>query len=377
MKIAYIGIKGLPARAGADRVVEAIVQRLAPRHELTVYCSPAAVPPEAGFPGVELMRMPALPGKHLHAPSLFLASALHALTRRHFDLVHVHNVEACFVLPLLKARYRVMATSHGQAYARDKWGRAAKTLIRVADWPYIRLADCVTSVSKPLADYYQGCYHRSVHYIPNGVSLQEGDIDLTAARDLLGSLEVRPGEYVLFAAGRIIPTKGAHLLLEAFGSLDTELRLLVVGDASHLPAYREKLHQLADPRAAFVPPLDRNELLGLVRLARLFVFPSTVEAMSMMLLEAASVGTPLVSSDISPNRAILPQQALFFRSGDADDLREKLEWALGHPDEMGQMGSGAREWVMSNYHWDAIVDRYEQLYRRVARGNDGVPGQAA
>jgi glycosyltransferase involved in cell wall biosynthesis len=363
MKIAYIGIKGLPSKAGADRVVEAIVRRLAGRHELTVYCSPWVVPSDAVFPGVELVRVPALQGKHTHAPSLFLTSALHAVMQRDFDLIHIHNVEACLVLPLLRARYKVIATSHGQAYARDKWGKAAKALIRLADWPYIRLADCATSVSKPLADYYKSRYNRTVQYIPNGVSQEDSDIDWDAVRGLLSSCNLEVGHFILFAAGRIIPTKGADILLKAYRALATELNLLIVGDASQVPAYEKKLHQLSDSRVTLVPPVDKTVLLGLAQQARFFIFPSTVEAMSMMLLEATSLGVPVISSDIPENTAILPQHALFFKSGDAGDLLNKMAWALQHPDQMRELGTRARAWTMKHYHWDSIVSQYERLYQ--------------
>jgi glycosyltransferase involved in cell wall biosynthesis len=126
------------------------------------------------------------------------------------------------------------------------------------------------------------------------------------------------------------------------------------------------LHELADTRVVFVPPVDKALLLGLARLAHLFVFPSTVEAMSMMLLEAASTGVPIISSDIPDNVAVLPQQALFFRSGDAGELRDKMEWALQHPDQMQELGASARGWVVENFQWDSIVKQYEQIYLNLA-----------
>ena len=55
MKIAFIGIKGLPSKGGAERVVEAIVQRLSGQHTLTVYCSRYYTGPEARVPGVRLV----------------------------------------------------------------------------------------------------------------------------------------------------------------------------------------------------------------------------------------------------------------------------------------------------------------------------------
>jgi glycosyltransferase involved in cell wall biosynthesis len=366
MKIAYIGVKGLPSQAGADRVVEALVRRLSARHDVTVYCSRFVVPPDATFSSVELVRVPVVRGKHAHAASLFLLSALHALCRRDFDLIHLHNAEASFVLPLLKLKYKVVATSHGQAYTRDKWGKIAKLLMRMADWPYIRLADGVTSVSKPLAEYYTDRYKRVVQYIPNGIGQEDTDIDLRRAQSLLSSYGVEPGGYILFAAGRIIPTKGAEHLLEAYRALATELNLLVVGDTSQVPAYERMLHELADARVVFVPPVNKALLLDLARLARFFVFPSTVEAMSMMLLEAASTGVPIISSDIPGNVAVLPQQALFFKNGDAGELRDKMEWALQHPDQMQELGAGARGWVVENFQWDSIVKQYEQLYLNLA-----------
>lgn len=363
MKIGIIGIRGLPSRGGADRVVEAIVGRLVSRHQITVYCSSLEVPRGAMYPGIELVRVPVLRGKHAHAASLLLMAALDALARKDFDLVHIHNVEACFVLPLLKLKYKVVATSHGQAYARDKWGKIAKSLIRVADWPYIKLSDAVTSVSKPIAEYYSRRYGRHVQYIPNGID-RVSDLDLDAARRVLRSHSVEPGYYVLFAAGRVIPTKGADILLKAYRGLETDLKLVVVGDTSHVPAYEKELYRMADSKVVFISSVDKKTLFGLVRMACLFVFPSTVEAMSMMLMEAAALGAPVICSDIPENTCILPH-CLFFRSGDVEDLVRQLEWALHHQQQMNELGSQAKAWVMDNYQWDVIAAHYEQLYRAV------------
>ncbi len=78
MKIAFVGVKGLPSRGGAERVVEAITDRLKGKYELTVYCNSRYTPKGAIFPGVRLIRVPTLKGKHLQPFSLFILSALHA-----------------------------------------------------------------------------------------------------------------------------------------------------------------------------------------------------------------------------------------------------------------------------------------------------------
>lgn len=362
-RIAYLGIKGLPSQAGADRVVEAIVQGVdKQQYQPVVYCSARVVPKGTTLPGIQLIRIHTLPGKHLHATSLFLFAALHCLFFGRYAFVHLHNVEATFILPLLRLRYRIITTSHGPAQARDKWGKIAKFLIRLTEYPYIYLSNHITSVSKPLALRYQQLYHRHVHYIPNGVE-REVTINVAGATKLLAQQGIEPGNYILFAAGRILATKGCHLLLEAFRNIQSDYKLVIIGDASHEPEYAQRLQQLADARVHFIPFIaDKSILLGLVSTARLFVFPSTVEAMSMMLLEAASIGTPILCSNIPENTTVMPEQSLCFVSGDSKDLQQKLAWALASPQAMTLLGAQAKEWVNKEFRWADIVQKYEQLY---------------
>ena len=76
-QIGIIGAKGLPAQAGVDRVVEAIVHRLDKnRFKPFVYVSSAVVSPNTVVEGVELVRIPTLPGRYFSATSLFLFAAL-------------------------------------------------------------------------------------------------------------------------------------------------------------------------------------------------------------------------------------------------------------------------------------------------------------
>ena len=367
MNIAYLGIKGLPSKGGAERVVEAIVRRLAGQHKLTVYCNSRYTPKGVQVPGVRLIRVPTLPGKYLQAISLFVLSALHALFRGNYDLVHVHNAEACFVVPLLRLRYRVIATSHGPAYAREKWGWFGKALIRLGDYAYAWFPNTLTSVSRPLADEYERRYGRRVYYLPNGVE-NHPPLDMDAAAATLEANRVG-GDYILFTAGRLDPTKGCHLLLQAFAWLEDSIQLVVVGDMTTVPTYARELQQMADGRVRFVPFIEsKSELFGIVQNARFFVFPSTIEAMSMMLLEVASLGIPVVCSDIPENTNVLGEHALYFKSGDVDGLANKLRWALDHAEALRALGSAAQVWVKQNYSWDVIAEQYEKLYQQMLGG---------
>jgi glycosyltransferase involved in cell wall biosynthesis len=107
----------------------------------------------------------------------------------------------------------------------------------------------------------------------------------------------------------------------------------------------------------------------MVKLARLFIFPSTTESMSMMLLEAASLQAPIICSDIPENKIAMQDNVLYFHSGDAIDLANQIQWALSHPGEMSSLGRKASSYVKDNLTWEKIVKQYEEIYGACVEGN--------
>jgi glycosyltransferase involved in cell wall biosynthesis len=373
MKIAFVGIKGLPARGGAERVVEGIITRLIPLGvEPTVYCDRSYTPAGTLIPGVKLIRLPVLPGKYLRSTSLNILAALHAVFRGCYDLIHLHNIEASFVLPLLRLRYKVISTSHGAAYWRAKWGPVAKRLIRLMDVPFVRWSTAVTFVSAKDAREFQRRFGRETVYIPNGVGLEYLP-DRTGAQKILAAHGLMEKQYLLFVAGRIEPTKGAHLAIEAVNRLENRYPLLVVGDLSQVLEYGRQLKAMAGPNVRFQGLVEQREtLFGLMAGATCLVFPSLVEAMSMVLLEAASIGVPVVCSDISENLEFMGADAIYFDPAYIESLIEQLRWLLAHEQESRQIADRAKARIRAEYSWDIVAARYDELYRACVSGAGGL-----
>jgi glycosyltransferase involved in cell wall biosynthesis len=359
MKVAVLGIKTMPAYAGADRVVERVLEQL-PDEAFTIYLVRGG-PKLTCTSTRHYVYVPTLKGKHLRAFSFFVLSTLHFLAKGDADVVHVHNSDFGLFCPLLKLKRRpIVGTFHGDPYLRAKWGLGARTFLRLSEWVFIRTCDVLTSVSA----VEKGGVAEILH-IPNGVHAEDsGDESpdaLLAARFGLG-----PYEYVLFACGRLDSTKGLHHLLDAYRGLSITQRLLVVGDFSHDARYTEAIRDAAalDDRVILYPELlDRQALYDTLRGAAVFVFPSEVEAMSMMLLEAIASRTLVVCSDIAENGAVVGDgYPMLFRSGDPDSLREVLLTAMSlTQDEREQLTADLAD-VASAFDWSTIAARYESLY---------------
>jgi len=363
VKIAHIGSKGLPSRGATERVVEAIASRHALEHDVTVYGSRRVC--ESGeYEGVRVVALPVPGGKHIGPVVLDGLAALCALAKG-YDVVHVHGSENAFVVPMLRLRSRVVTTNHGSPYETKKWGPVARFLMRRIEGVSVRSASVATCVAGPRADRLHDRYGVPVRYIPNGID-RDALADLDSADALLANLGLEPGRFVMFAAARVDPIKGALTLIGAWRAADTGLPLLIVGDLWHAPGHEAELREAArGGNAVFIPRLeDRDTLLGLIARSALFVFPSTVEAMSIMLLEAVSTEARVLASDIAENLAILPAGFPVFRAGDETDLARTMLAALAEPEDVSRERRRmyARE-MTRTYDWDLIAKQYLDAYR--------------
>jgi glycosyltransferase involved in cell wall biosynthesis len=296
----------------------------------------------------------------------FFVSALHLLFQRNVGVVHVHKTDAAFFIPLIRIRHRVVATSHEAPYKRDKWNRFIKLYFHLAEWIFIKSSNRCTCISQPLTDYYKTTYNKDVLFVPNGINLIEPTkFDLKTAQSFLPPGASMDKPYVLFSARRLMGTKGCHTMLEALAKINYPGQILIAGELHHASEYLGKLKKLSAGLnvhfLGYVYPL--SALLALVDHAELFIFPSETEGMSIMLLEVAAVGKPIIASDIPENTQVFsPGEVLYFRAKDSTDLAEKLSYALEHKEEMASMGQRCQHRVFSDYLWSNIAEIYAAVY---------------
>ena len=371
MKIAVLGSKSLPAFAGADRVAENIVQHLPAddgnRYHVYVVRTPAQPRAFDFAPNIRVIPIPALNGKHSKATTFFFLSALHCALVLRPDLAHAHDSAFgpfAWILRVLRPGLPILGTFHGNPYERAKWSRFAKAFLRLSEAAFVRGCRALTTVARAKVAEVQARVKTPIEFIPNGVDPAPA-IPQTLLAEKYGLV---PGHYLMFAAGRMDPTKGLHHLLDAYDRLRPELPLLVVGGfEGHNREYSDQL--LARCRATehvvLLPKLlTQPELFELVAGAKLFVFPSEIEAMSMMLLEVVSCGVPVLASDIAENVEVVgADYPWLFRNADAADLADKLARFL--KTGPGPEIAAVRERCAREFNWTAIAARYLALYRRL------------
>lgn len=359
MRIAMIGQKGIPARhGGVERHVEELGARLVGLgHEVTVFTRPNYTPRAlTRHRGMRLVSLPSVGTKHLDAITHSLLCAVYCCVQD-FEVVHYHAIGPTLVSPITRLRGRkTVATIHGQDWRRGKWGSVASAVLRAAEWASLRVPDRTIAVSRSLTKEYVSRGAKSVSYIPNGISVDDTD-DTSVLREF--GLSDR--EYVLFA-GRLVPEKGLHHLLVASALASTGRRLVVAGDSSMSSAYVSEVKGLADENVAFVGYQYGSRMAALFRHAALFVLPSELEGLPLVLLEAIAYGVPILASDIPPNREVLGDEGWYFRTGDVGDLAAKLKHADSCMEELLRNSARIREAAVSEYDWDRVARQTSDLY---------------
>jgi glycosyltransferase involved in cell wall biosynthesis len=111
---------------------------------------------------------------------------------------------------------------------------------------------------------------------------------------------------------------------------------------------------------------DLEELLSN---AALFVLPSSVEGMSLALLDAMAAGVCVLTSDIPENQEVVENAGFTFHRGDRADLERMLGLLISSPELRRQSADRGRECVQQEYRWPEIARSIEKAYYDVLGWN--------
>ena len=333
IKCLVIGLKGIPAFGGAATVGENLIKASSHTYSFTVLSVRShTAKSNKVINGIQQVIFKNHGKGSINTFIYYFKSLWYALIHQ-FDIVHLHHAESGFITPFLRLKYKVIVTFHGiYNYNDPKFSSIHNWFFRFSEKLNVKFANEIVSVSKP-----------DVGFIKNK-------------------------DFILFAAGRIYEIKGLHLLLEAMKQYNESTVLKVAGDINQVPDYKLQIEELSKSlNTEFIGLIkDKNELMKLIAEAKLFVFPSLTEAMSMMLLEVVSMRTPVIASDIPSNKSIFSdEEVLFFKSNDSHDLMEKLQFANEHPELMKEKAEKAFEKLSINYTWNNIAKQYDLLYQKL------------
>src|SRR4030067_3089319 len=257
MRVAFIGLKGIPAKfGGVEQQVDSLRKGLAARHHrFSVYVRPwYSGTGQKNYEGVRLVAVPTLKTKPLDAAVHTFLSSIHCLFTS-AEIIHYHGIGPSLfsIIPRLMGR-KPVSTIHRLDWAAKKWGRAARLFLKMGEWVSLHVPHRTIVVSEGIKQYVRSVYQKDPVVIANGVPPPV----FRPLRILRQKYDLREGQYILFL-GRLGPEKRPDLLIQAFRALSPasekngRLKLVLAGGSSATDDYVRWLQKIApgDPRVIF------------------------------------------------------------------------------------------------------------------------------
>ena len=272
------------------------------------------------------------------------------LAEHDYDVVHLQEpfVPGPSLFALLAAEVPVVGTFH-RAGAGAGYRALRPLLSRL-----VRRVDRCVAVSAAAAATLQAVSGAEAgEVLANGVD---------TARFHPG--ELRPVASRVVFAGRHEERKGLGVLLEAFGLLEGDLELTVIGSGPQTEVLQGASR---DPRVTWLGRVGDDVLASTLESADLFVAPSLHgESFGVVLLEAMAAGCAVLASDLEGYRLAAGEAACFFPPGDVTALAAALGGLLADP--AARQALRVRGQARAEAHSFArLAASYESIYAALLR----------
>lgn len=304
-------------------------------------------------------------GRRSFAQAFVYSLACLRLLGEDFDIVETDPVPY-FHLPIVwlvsKIRRRPLAILWWEVWGGDYWteylgriGRLGLLFERTA----VRMSDVTLAGSR-----------RTYQQLAD-LGVRRDRLVLTEPASRRISADFRAGAPDLLFVGRLLAHKRPDLAIRIVQELaDLPVRLCIVGSG---PVKGELEQQVRaahlEDRVTFVERASEEELSDLIVNARVLVAPSEREGFGLVVAEALSVGTPVVTVDASTNASrelvIDGVTGRVCRTGDLRELSQAVRDLLARPLERGDVKKGWESLGLPKNYADVAL-QYLPIFQQLA-----------
>ncbi|REK74028.1 glycosyltransferase [Aeromicrobium endophyticum] len=349
-----IGTRGYPSYYGGfETAVRHISPHLASRGwDVSVYGRPGQTrPDDAGFdPRVRSVITRGLDSTSLSTLSYGLTACVHAFFRKP-DVALVMNVANGFWLPLLRLRgIPTVVNVDGIEWHRAKWGRLAKAMFRWGATFTAKFADELVFDAEAIADFWLREFGRTGTFIPYGGETSEPlpvEDGLTSRR------------YALMVA-RFVPENTISEFVEAASDISRDYDVVLVGSAPEGSRLHAEVSELdgSNPRVHWLGHVnDDRRLYSLWQHSGAYFHGHSVGGTNPALVQAMTLGAPVVARDTVYNREVLADAGLYCSpepAAIADVVRHMIENSSEYRHKAAERAADA-------YTWSGVNDAYEAV----------------
>lgn len=223
----------------------------------------------------------------------------------------------------------------------------------------IRKSDLLIALTESDADYFRNYGVKNVLVVPNPVSFY----DETCYSNT--KIEGR-----IISVGRFFSQKRFDRLIDAFSLIANKYPgwyIDIFGKGPLEKSYVERINELGlNGRVNLLPPT--KNIVSEYRKSQFFVLASDYEGFGLVIVESMACGLPVVATDCpyGPSEIIDDDEMGLLARMDVQNLAEKMEWMITHPEERKLMGQKAHL-AAARYRKEIVIPEWERAYMSVIK----------
>lgn len=290
------------------------------------------------------------------------------------DIIHAHDWLVAYAGFTLKHGWKIplVATIHATEYGRNNGiHNELQQKIHAVEWHLVYESWRVTTCSAFMKDEVMrvfSCPSGKVVVVPNGVEEKyKINFDKAAFRQQYANDD----EKLVFFTGRMVPEKGAQILLDAAPEILAscpDTKFLIVGKGFFLDSLKAKALELGiSDRIIFTGFVDEDTLVKIYNVADVACFPSLYEPFGIVALEAMAAGVPVATSDAGGYREIVEHgvDGVWTKAGDASSIAQGIVSVLTNEKFAHTLVQNGYKKIRSVYSWKKIAENMKSVYAGV------------
>jgi glycosyltransferase involved in cell wall biosynthesis len=288
-------------------------------------------------------------------------------------ILHSHGYKSSVIgiIPTWARRIPLVITCHLWFPGNDSKLRIYHQLESMV----MQRASAVVGVSEPIGSELRANKIPSplVHVIPNGIDSAHyrayGHAQIEKSLQQLG---IQPDDFVVGSTGRLHHQKDFPTLLKALARVRSngiKVKGLILGEGPDRKALEALVAELGLDGTVSLPGY-REDAFNLMERLDVFVLPSVMEGLPMVLLEAMSARLPIVTTPVGAVPSVVrdSEQALLFPVGDVTALSERITRLALDSELRFRLGASARRRFEEAFSSRIMAERYIELYKSLLCG---------
>jgi len=292
---------------------------------------------------------------------------------------HGYHYLTAALLPLIKRRLKIPCVLTVIGFPGVNWHYPVKAIDYISRvYAYSLGKIILKSADKVIIDFPHnaigasklGLAEGKLEYIPWGVDTELFKPVPEKRHEIRDCLGFKEDDFVVGYCGRLTPVKGIDTILEAMKPLseyNDKVRLLVIGGGGEglgSDTYDKKAHALLGDRVVMTGWVKQEQVPFYWQAADVAVQPSFAETGGGGAMESAACGLPVVASRTGGLQDTVNDGVTGFlvKPGDAEELGQKIKLFMENPSLRKEMGTAGRNYILKNFGWDEITERYVKLY---------------